>query len=293
MNDYLLTVNGDYKYRISEIEFYYNDLVEGKKVAAVLHPDTFTHGDEMQKLSGQWYFHKMNGKSYKVGTYKGLDLAFGKGQHAVGGILIRAITSVGAVNGKHLPPNEFIEGPCNTVSRILEHNTPTGQEKIKEVKDFVVLDNFTTDAFTAGSRLYLSKITPKDLNTLNLSWKAGGGASPLFRGPRVGLTLNRYDQYKPAYWLRDYRFVAYPEKHKKMAAFVQLGMMGSNHRLTVAEVVKLSGAKRSTVEELQAEMEKGRKEDKAIEHYKMTSKDMKNKDFAYAYGIHQRLHTAK
>jgi hypothetical protein len=41
----------------------------------------------------------------------------------------------------------------------------------------------------------------------------------------VGLTLNRYDEYKPAYWMRDYRFVAYPEKHKKMAAFVQLGMM--------------------------------------------------------------------
>ncbi len=79
MNEYLLTVNGDYKYRISEIEFYYNDLVDGKKGAAAIHPDTFTHGDEMQRLSGQWYFHKMNGKSYKVGTYKGLDLAFGKG----------------------------------------------------------------------------------------------------------------------------------------------------------------------------------------------------------------------
>jgi hypothetical protein len=42
MNEYLLTVNLDYKYRISEIEFYYND-VEMRKV----HPDTFTHGDEM------------------------------------------------------------------------------------------------------------------------------------------------------------------------------------------------------------------------------------------------------
>ena len=26
MNDYLLTVNQNYKYRISEIEFYYNDV---------------------------------------------------------------------------------------------------------------------------------------------------------------------------------------------------------------------------------------------------------------------------
>jgi hypothetical protein len=62
--------------------------------------------------------------------------------------------------------------------------------------------------------------------------------------------------------------------------------MGSNHQLSDAEVVKVSGAKKSTVEELRAEMEKGKKEGKAIEVYKMTSKDMKNKDFAYAYGIH-------
>lgn len=148
MNEYLLTVNKDFKYRISEIEFYFNDVH-----AASVHPDTFTHGDDMQSESGQWYFHKF-GKSYKVGTYKGLDLSFGKGKHAFGGILIRAITSVGALNGKHLPPNEFMEGPCNTVTRILEHNG----DKIKEVKDFVVLDNFTTDAFTEGSRLYLSPI---------------------------------------------------------------------------------------------------------------------------------------
>ena len=198
---------------------------------------------------------------------------------------------MGAVNGKHLPPNEFIEGPCNTVSRILEHNTPQGKETIKEVKDFVVLDSFSTDAFTPGSRLYLSKITPKDLNTLNITWKQGTTAAPLYRGPRVGLTLNRYDEYKPAYWMRDYRFVAYPEKHKKMAAFVQLGMMGSNHTLTVDQVVKATGARKAAVEELRSEMEKGRTEKKAIEVYKMTSKDMKNKDFAYAYGIHQRLYT--
>jgi hypothetical protein len=93
------------------------------------------------------------------------------------------------------------------------------------------LDNFSTDAFKLGSRLYLSKITTKDLNTLNLPWKAS--PAPLYRGPRVGLTLNRYDEHKPAYWLRDYRFVAYPEKHKKMAAFVQLGMMGSNHQMSI------------------------------------------------------------
>ena len=56
-------------------------------------------------------------------------------------------------------------------------------------------------------------------------------------------------------------------------------------------MVKATGGKRNGVEELRSEMEKGRTEKKAIEIYKMTSKDMKNKDFAYAYGIHQRLYT--
>lgn len=50
LNDYVLTVNGDYKYRISEIEFYFNDLdAMGDKA---VHPDTFAHGDELQKTSG-------------------------------------------------------------------------------------------------------------------------------------------------------------------------------------------------------------------------------------------------
>lgn len=47
MNDHLLIVNQDYVYRISEIEFYFNDLESMGKAA--VHPDTFTHGDAMQK----------------------------------------------------------------------------------------------------------------------------------------------------------------------------------------------------------------------------------------------------
>lgn len=86
-------------------------------------------------MAGKWYFHRF-GKTYKVGTYKGMDLTFGKGDKAYGGILIRAISSVGATDGKHLPPNEFIEGPCNTVNKILEHNSDK-DNIYKEVKEFV------------------------------------------------------------------------------------------------------------------------------------------------------------
>ena len=142
-----------------------------------------------------------------------MDLTFGKGEHGFGGILIRAITSVGALNGKHLPPNEFVEGPCNTVNRILEHNS-TPSNTIKEVKDFVILDNFSTDSFTPGSRLYLSPIEGE--KTLTLNWKkSAADKSPIYRGPRVGLTLKRFDEHKCRFWMSDYRFVVYPEKNKK------------------------------------------------------------------------------
>ena len=66
-----------------EIEFYLNTKE---------HQDTFTHGDQMQHENAKWYFHKVGG-TYKSGSYKGLDLSFGK-HSAIGGILIRALMRV-------------------------------------------------------------------------------------------------------------------------------------------------------------------------------------------------------
>lgn len=51
----------DKHYKFREIEVYCN----GGNFC-----DEFTHGDEMQKKAGCFYFHK-NGKKYKGGTYKG------------------------------------------------------------------------------------------------------------------------------------------------------------------------------------------------------------------------------
>ena len=72
-------------YRICEVEFYLND--------NEVHKDTFTHGDPIQCQSKKWYFHKF-GSSYKSGTYKGLDLAMGKGPTKPGGILIRSLMPI-------------------------------------------------------------------------------------------------------------------------------------------------------------------------------------------------------
>lgn len=79
-----------------------------------MHNDTFTHGDKLQLKCGTWYFHRF-GSSFKGGTYKGLDLAFGKEKDQVyGGILIRAI---------HNAEDGFIEGPCRSVDTILKKNS--------------------------------------------------------------------------------------------------------------------------------------------------------------------------
>lgn len=99
LNKYLLIING-YEYRISEIEFYYY---------SESHRDEYTHKDDNQKKNGEWYFHRQNGKSYKNGTFKGLDISAGS-DNSYGGILIRSIEI----------SDNLIEGPCNVVNKILE-----------------------------------------------------------------------------------------------------------------------------------------------------------------------------
>jgi len=85
LNKAILVINGKH-HRFVEIEFYYKN--------GANHDDTFTHGDEIQRTSGKWYFHRM-GNGYKGGSYKGIDLTFGgqgpEGSKVYGGILIRAI----------------------------------------------------------------------------------------------------------------------------------------------------------------------------------------------------------
>eukprot|EP00347_Sterkiella_histriomuscorum_P006968 403350754 len=275
LNHYVLTVNHHYKYRIAEIEFYFNDIHSGK-----VHPDTFTHGDDLQTQIGQWYFHRF-GKTFKVGTYKGMDLSFGKGAKAFGGILIRAISSLGATDGKQLPPNEFIEGPCNSVNRILQHNS-TEQLTLKEVKEFVVLDGFNLDALTKNTRLYLSHLEDEE----NKPFQKLLQTLKVYKCPRVGLTLKRFDEQKCEYWMADYRFLTYPHLHKKYANFIHMCMLKDG--MDVDQVVKACKAQRKGVEEIEKQFRLALKDDKKrVSGYK-TVENMKNGDFAYVYGLHQK-----
>ena len=103
LQNYIICVKNN-RFQICEIEFYIN---------SESHPDTYTHGDPLQKNYGKIYFHKSNGKSYKGGTFKGMDLTFGN-ENMFFGILIRSMYDI--------DNKTMICGPCNCVNMILSLN---------------------------------------------------------------------------------------------------------------------------------------------------------------------------
>lgn len=89
MNDWILQIENSL-FRITEIEFYFK---------SDKHNDDYTHGHELQKKIGRWYFHG-----------SGIDITFGNDNY-YGGILIRAIYNLGT--------NKYIYGPIKVVTELL------------------------------------------------------------------------------------------------------------------------------------------------------------------------------
>ena len=159
LQNYVICVN-DNKFQICEIEFYIN---------CESHPDTYTHGDILQKNFGKIYFHRMNGKTYKSGTYKGVDLTLAC-ENMFFGILIRSMYDI--------KNNTMICGPCNCVNMILALNNcnnvsefmKTRQEPLDAVSDigfrFVKSDIVFKDDIYMGSRIGLSDKYPEWKNKL-------------------------------------------------------------------------------------------------------------------------------
>lgn len=172
--------------RIMEIEFYYYEKQS--------HPDPFTHKDEHQGYSGKWYFHRQNGKSYKGGTYKGLDITFGSNIEGVyGGILIRAIKY----------KDILIEGPCKVVDFILNKTKCKTIEKLLEKFESEELPKSVSE----NDILVLCEI-PKEKIKKNIIYKA----------PRVGLSLKKSTKYRDLYVMfimKPYRFMTDIKNIKK------------------------------------------------------------------------------
>ncbi len=180
LNTTILYIN-NVPHRICETEAYY--------INTFYYPDPFIHGDELQKTSGQWYFHRQNGKKYKGGTFKGLDLTCGNSQD-YGGFLIRSIMS--------MTDNHLIEGPCLVVDYILQLC------QCQNIADFV--QKYGTDGKNNSALYYIS-----DPN-LNIE--------EIYRGPRVGLTLKNPSSDKLRYIMALLRFLIYPHRIKKYMATI-------------------------------------------------------------------------
>jgi len=169
LNNYELVIK-DQVYRICEIEFY---------CRCSKHEDKYTHCNKDQMEYEKFYFHKYNNGTYKAGTYKGIDITFGN-NNMYFGILIRSI-----YNEQN---NEFIEGPCRTVNKILEINECS---QVKELIGDEILGIYGDERVKIRHNKDLIK-------------------KSIYIGPRIGLS----DKY-PDYKLKKYRFIINSDKIKK------------------------------------------------------------------------------
>lgn len=232
-NELILVIGNKAKFKIVEIEMYlkYSN-----------HYDSFSHSDDKQlNTCGEWYFHRQNGKSYKGGTYKGLDITFGTIGKAYGGILIRSI--------ENLENGEVIEGPCRVVDKILSCVNRKSIVTLVESKQFVL--NVTD----LKSILRLESINSS--NDINLQEKEK--KRMIISSPRVGLTLKRCDDFKPYFLMLPYRFHTRPDKVTKYKSMMILSYWKSNGAADIKEIAEVFDITISQVEKLTDAFEKAQK----------------------------------
>jgi hypothetical protein len=162
----------------------------------------------MQTKFGKWYFHKKNddGK-YNGGTFKGLDMTFGRDGSYIG-ILIRSV--------RRIKTGKFIEGPCNCVDRILADN------RVESI-DELVSGMGSPNIFTENPYLYLK---PRVL------------CCDIYKSIRVGLGSE-----SRKYMRANYRYLVLPGEFKKYKAELARSLYKRLGRKSV--VCKLIGTTRN------------------------------------------------
>lgn len=211
---------GGVAHRVTEIEFYWN---------GARHPDTFAHGDPIQYGLGQWYFHRTGGE-YRGGTYKGVDITFGR-DDASGGILLRGL--------ERLADGALFDGPSLCVDHLL---ATTGQPSIR-----ALVDSFENSVEPAGrSPLFVTLAPTRD--------------APVYESPRVGLTLKRGElENRAGYLARPYRFLTEPKRIKKGRPHVVVGMHRQGR--PPADIAAATGSTRAQAEKYVAQYEAGKLRD--------------------------------
>lgn len=202
LSEYLLSgvvieTNDKKYYRIAEIEFYLYNPSQ--------HPDIFVHRDKEQLENSTWYHHKQNGKSYKEGTYKGLDITFGNGKDVYGGILIRSLLEIGGLDNL-TKTIKVIEGPSLCVDQLIGGiSVKTFMEKCQD-NNVCSREEFHLLELNSQQQEELKKIV-----------------LPFSESPRVGLRLNKsYFDERCRYLLKPYRIIAGDHKCKKQAITIGL-----------------------------------------------------------------------
>lgn len=157
LNKIILRIK-DQRYRICEIEYY----IYGGE-----HLDAYTHQNKDQLEFGKFYFHKYKTGAYRSGTYKGMDITLGdKDNKVYFGILIRSVYN--------LDSKLFIEGPCRTVNKLLEHFGKPDVKAFMTGKQQLTIDNPNNEVW-----LELANIPEEEV----------------YKGPRIGLS-DKYPEFR-------------------------------------------------------------------------------------------------
>src|SRR5262249_4666053 len=214
------------------------------------HLDTFAHRDPVQLEGGRWYFHRTRG-TYRGGSFKGLDLAFGDGT-AHAGVLLRGIE---AADGS------LIDGPLLLVDHVLDRTGAT---------DVASLDRGINKrlAWEAGNPLHLVEDTSYTRREL-------------LRTPRVGLSLKRTGKSpEPArYLMRSYRYLSQPKRTAKGKVHMILAMHARG--AAADEIQQTTGCPRPAMGRYIADFEAGRQNKDLTPYF---GKDLTPKDLCRLYG---------
>lgn len=209
-------------HRLAEVEVYYH---------GPGHADVFAHRDPVQLHAGRWYFHKTRG-TYRGGSFKGLDLAFGDGT-AHGGVLFR---------GLEAPDGNFVDGPSLLVDHILK---TSGFATIAELD--AVIDN---------------RLAWDDSQPLVLVPADSPIDRPILKTARVGLSL-KHRKPKPAdpalsFVLRPYRYLTEPRRTAKGKPHMVLSLHASGE--PAGAITAKTGCPLATVKRYTAAFDSGRTE---------------------------------
>ncbi len=205
-------------HRVTEVEFYAN---------APAHRDPFAHDDPMQREFARWYHHR-TGRSFRSGTYKGLDLAFGR-EDASAAMLIRSIEAIDA-------PYARFDGPCVCVDHLL---ALVGHS---DVASFVATYDRAVDDVT-GSPSALAMVAPRPV--------------AIFCSARVGLSLKRgATAERVRYLAAPYRFLTDPARRTKGRLHIACALFREGR--SAEEISAITGAKLAQVQRIVAQYERGR-----------------------------------